>query len=114
MVLQEKRVTSDDRGIWLNLDFSVSSSLEKATRAFTGTVEFLDQFGLPMHTIRVDVEKPIAPGEAYNWIGRVPYTSSHPGLASVHRTRLDRMSARFTLQVVVYADGSREVFPPGW
>ncbi len=115
MKLVSKQFTKADimRRIYSDsLDFAIefTNKFPKDIRAFTGYVTFSDLFDRKIIDMTITYEDGLRAGETKTWNGSMDYNQfmdNHERIASIS---MKDLQSRFTLQQVVYADGTKDQF----
>ena len=93
--------------IFFDIEFT-AVGLDKPTRAIKGTLNINDLFGEQKLGVGWTIDLPMTPGEAVTEKGTGfkynQFTSSHQWVRS---TRISDMEATFTVDSILYADGTR-------
>ena len=110
-VLRKRYAEQDYQNyIWFDLEFT-AAGLEKPTRAIKGKLHLQDLFGEPKMSLNWSIDQPFAPrgtmtekgtGFKYN-----QFMSEHQW---VRTTNLENMTASFTVESILYQDGTRADF----
>jgi hypothetical protein len=96
--------------IWFNIKFD-ASGLDKPTRAIKGALILTNLFGDTEFGLNMTIDEPMKPGETYTKNGTGfdynQFTDSHQWVLA---TALKDMKAKFRVDSILYADGTRRDF----
>lgn len=96
--------------IWFNIKFD-AKGLDKPTRAIKGALILTDLFGEPKFGLNWTIDKPMSPGGTYTEKGSgFKYNQFLDSHQWVLATDLKDMKAKFRVDSILYADGTRRDF----
>jgi hypothetical protein len=96
--------------IYFDLSFT-AANLKKPSRAIKGTLNITDLFGEKIMGIGWTIDRPMTPGESASEYGTgFKYNQFRSEHAKVNQTDLANLKASFTVESVIYDDGTREDF----
>lgn len=110
--LLSKRFAEQDfqEFIWLDIEFT-ADGLDKPARAIKGVLRLQDLFGEPKMSIKWTIDEPIDPGKAIAEKGTgFKYNQFIDSHQWVRATALQNMTASFTVNSILYEDGTRRDF----
>lgn len=110
--IESKRFAKQDYQdyIWFNVKFD-AVGLDKPTRAIKGALVLTDLFGEPKFVLGWTIDKPMSPGSTYTEKGSgFEYNQFNDAQQWVLATDLKDMKAKFRVDSILYADGTRRDF----
>ncbi|MEJ2082072.1 MAG: hypothetical protein P8Y94_07830 [Acidobacteriota bacterium] len=110
--LLKKRFAKQDYQDYIFFDIEFNAQgLDKPARAIKGVLHLQDLFGEARMHVRWTIDEPIQPGQTFEERGTGfeynQFTDSHQW---VRATDIENMTASFTVESILYADGSRHDF----
>lgn len=109
-ILDKKLIERDyQEFIFFKFDV-VATGLDKKARAIKGVMNFNDLFGETMMMVNWTVDEPISPGGTISLEGGFKYNQFIENNRWVASTDKEDMNATYTVQSILYEDGTRKDF----
>ena len=100
----------DDVHSDVNVSCKFTNNSTQDIRATDGVIDFDDLFGHLIETVHITLSKPIPAGQTITWDGSIDYNEFMDKDVKLRNTDLQDMKINFSVNSVIYADGTSVTF----